>query len=137
MNRVTSSLTGTWATLADSMLYQPATDRPFARRLGNGLERMVTLDYDGRIHTLTSAGVHDALLDYDSTDTLDLLTDYIVPALGASFTYDATDRLKTVSRSGDAQSFAWDKVGNRTSHSRAGASNTYASAGNSNRLASI
>lgn len=39
LSNVTSSLTGTWATLADTMLYQPATDRPYARRLGNGLAR--------------------------------------------------------------------------------------------------
>mgnify|MGYP000970434498 CR=1 FL=1 len=38
--KVTSSLAGTWATLADAMLYQPATDRPYARRLGNNLARM-------------------------------------------------------------------------------------------------
>ena len=31
------------------MLYQPATDRHYARRLGNGLVRMVTLDTDVRI----------------------------------------------------------------------------------------
>ena len=40
-------------------------------------------------------------------------------------------------RSADARSFAWDKAGNRTNHSRQSASNTYASQSTSNRLASI
>ena len=31
------------------MLYQPATERPYAHRMGNGLARMVTLDTDVRI----------------------------------------------------------------------------------------
>ena len=134
---VTSSLTGAWATLADSLLYQPATERPYARRLGNGLVRMVTLDTDARISNLSSPSVHNVSFGYASTDTLSWLTDGIVPALNASFTYDSVDRLKSVTRSGDAQSFVWDKAGNRTSHARAGATNSYTSASGSNRLASI
>ena len=53
------------------------------------------------------------------------------------FAYDGADRLKSVTRSGDAQSFGWDKTGNRTSHNRAATANTYASSSTSNRLASI
>ena len=53
------------------------------------------------------------------------------------FAYDGADRLKSVTRSGDAQSFGWDKTGNRTSHNRAATANTYASSSMSNRLASI
>ena len=135
--KVTSSLAGTWATLADAMLYQPATDRPYARRLGNNLARLVTLDTDARVTALASPGVHGLGFGYDTTDTLDSLADTIVPALNASFTYDGADRLKSVTRSADAQSFGWDKSGNRTSHTRQGATNTYASLANSNRLASI
>ena len=119
------------------MLYQPATERPYAHRMGNGLARMVTLDTDSRIAALASPNVHSLAFGYDSTDTLDSLADGVVPALNASFTHDGVDRLKTVTRSGDAQSFGWDKVGNRTSHSRAAAANTYASSSTSNRLASI
>lgn len=63
------------------MLYQPATDRHYARRLGNGLVRMVTLDTDVRIAAPASSN------------------------------------------------FGWDKAGNRTSHSRAGASSTSAGLG--------
>ena len=135
--KVTSSLAGTWATLADAMLYQPATDRPYARRLGNNLARLVTLDTDARVTALASPGVHGLGFGYDTTDTLDSLADTIVPALNASFTYDGAERLAAVTRSADAQSFGWDKSGNRTSHTRQGATNTYASLANSNRLASI
>jgi len=135
--KVTSSLAGTWATLADAMLYQPATDRPYARRLGNNLARLVTLDTDARVTALASPGVHGIGFGYDTTDTVAALADSIVPALNASFTYDGAERLKSVTRSADAQSFAWDKGGNRTSHTRQGATNTYASLANSNRLASI
>jgi hypothetical protein len=43
----------------------------------------------------------------------------------------------SVTRRSDAQSFAWDKAGNQTSHVRQGAANTCASLAGSNRLASI
>jgi YD repeat-containing protein len=35
---------GTWVSLADNFLYEPATDRRYAWRYGNGLARLVSLD---------------------------------------------------------------------------------------------
>ena len=58
-------------------------------------------------------------------------------SLNAGFAYDNADRLKTVSRSGDAQSFVLDTVGNRTSSKRVSTSITFNRASNSNRLNSI
>lgn len=54
------------------------------------------------------------------------LADSVYPALNASYGYDNADRITAVSRSGDNQAFAWDAVGNRTSHQRAGSADTYA-----------
>ena len=137
LSRVASSLPGTWATLADTFLYQPATERRYAWRFGNGLARMVTLDTDGRIASLASPSVHNIALGYHNTDTVASLTDSIYPSLNAGYAYDAIDRLKTVSRSGDAQGFAWDLVGNRTGQTRQTLSYTFTTAAGSNRLASI
>jgi hypothetical protein len=86
------------------------SDRPCARRFGNGLARIATLAS---------------------------LSDGVYAALSASYTYDPNDRLKTVARSGDIQSLAGDKSGNRTSHGRAGVTQTYSTAAPSNRLASL
>jgi RHS repeat-associated protein len=136
VSRVRSSLSGTWATLADSFLYQPATNRRYAWRFGNNLPRMVTLDADGRIQQLVSGNVHNVALSYFNTDTVHSLTNSSYPSLNASFTYDPIDRLATVSRSGDAQGFGWDKTGNRTAQSRAGVTYSVVVNGASNRLAS-
>lgn len=133
---LSSNLGGTWSTLANSFLYQPATQRPYAWRFGNGLPRMVTLDTDGRVSQLASPGVHQLGYGYHATDTLASLSDTIVPSLNASFGYDAADRLSTVARSGDAQGFTSDTAGNRTAHSRQGQSYTYTLQANSHRLAS-
>jgi RHS repeat-associated protein len=54
-----------------------------------------------------------------------------------AFAYDSADRLKTVSRSGDDQSFVLDKVGNRTSSNRVSTSTTFNRATDSNRLTSV
>jgi RHS repeat-associated protein len=136
-SRVSSNLGGTWATLADSFLYQPVTNQRYAWRFGNGLGRMVTLDTDGRTERLSSPGRHDLSFGYHNVDTISSLTDSVYPTLTATFGYDAADRLSSVGRSGDAQSFDWDLVGNREEQSReAEGSYTYTTEAQSNRLAS-
>ena len=137
VSSITSNLTGTSAKLADSFLYQPATNRRYAWRFGNGLGRLVTLDTDGRISKLLSPGVHSLTMGYSNVDTILSITDGLYPARNSTHSFDANDRLSTVTRTGDAQAFGWDKVGNRSSHTRAGSSFTYGSDGNSNQLASI
>jgi RHS repeat-associated protein len=134
---ITSNLGGTWATLASSFLHQPATDRRYGWRFGNGLARMVTLDTDGRITSLASPALHGMALGYNPTDTISSLTDSVVGSLNATMSYDAVDRLTSVWRSGDTQSFAWDRVGNRIDHDRQGSVHAYGMAAGSNRLASL
>jgi RHS repeat-associated protein len=137
VSAITSNLGGTWATLANSFLYQPATDRLYAWRWGNGRARLVTLDTDGRVSALSSPGVHGAALAYRNTGTVESITDSLYAAQTTAFGYDPNDRLTAATRTVDNQTFAWDKAGNRTSHSRAGATNTYASAAGTHRLASL
>ena len=59
LSSVTSNLAGPWSTLADPFLYQPASDRMYAWRFGNGMTRKVTLDGDGRIARLTTPEKHE------------------------------------------------------------------------------
>lgn len=134
LSSVSSNLGGTWATLANAFLYQPATNRRYAWRFGNGLPRLVTLDTDGRIQQLASAGVYNQSFGYHNVNTIQTLTDNLYSGLNASFAYDPADRLTSVSRSGDAQSFGVDTVANRTGQTRQGNMYTYFVAGNSNRL---
>jgi RHS repeat-associated protein len=132
-----SSVAGVWSTLADGFLYHAATDQRYAWRFGNGLARTLTHDEDSRLTQLAGASVHGLTFGWNTTDTLASITDNVYPALNAGFGYDAVDRLQTVSRTGDAQSFVLDTVGNRTSSQRAGAGITFNRASQSNRLSSI
>ncbi|MBC7732641.1 MAG: RHS repeat protein, partial [Bacteriovorax sp.] len=132
---IASNLAGASATLADSFLYEPATDQRYAWRFGNGLPRLVTLDADGRVSRLASAGVHDLGFGYSNVDTLTSLTDAVYPALNAGFGYDAVDRLTSVARSADSQAFTLDTVGNRTAQTRQGTGYAYTLDAQSNRFA--
>ena len=123
---ITSNLSGPWATLADSFLYQPATDQRYAWRFGNGRVRMVTRDTDGRVTQLASPGAHGLSFAYFNTNTIQSIADSVYPALNSTFAYDNVDRLTSVARTGDAQSFVVDMVGNRTSQQRAGATMSFA-----------
>ena len=121
----------------DSPLYQPATNRLYAWRYGNGLTRLVTLDTDGRPTRIESPGVHSLGFAYHSTNTIQQITDFAYGAATSGMTYNAHDRLTAVSRAGDDQSFGVDAMGNRTSLLRQGASQTYTLDSSSNRLQSV
>lgn len=136
VSRVASSLPG-WATLADSFLYQPATDRRYAWRFGNGQPRMATLDTGERLTGLAGGSVQSLGFGYFPNDTIQWMSDSVNPALNATYTYDANDRLDTVSRAGDNQDFDWDPVGNRTAHSRGSQSVMMTTDPSSNLLFSV
>ena len=137
LSSVGSNLSAPWSTLADAFLYQPATEQRYAWRFGNGTARTYTHDSDRRLTLLAGTSLHSLSYGWSTTDTLASLTDNIYPALNAGFAYDASDRLSSVSRSGDAQGFGLDTVGNRTSHSRAGVGYTLGLDAISNRLVSV
>ncbi|MYM87750.1 hypothetical protein GTP91_11215 [Rugamonas sp. FT82W] len=135
LSKVSSNVAGA-ATLADSFLYQPAGEQRYAWRFGNGLPRLITLDTDGRVTQLAGGSRHNLGFGYDNTDLQTTLTDGVYTNLNTTFGYDRADRLGTVARSGDAQSFSWDASGNRTGQVRQGVSYSYTVDSQSNRLTS-
>nr|WP_315218304.1 RHS repeat-associated core domain-containing protein [uncultured Duganella sp.] len=130
---ITSNLTGAGATIANSFLYQPGTEKRYAWRFGNGLPRMLTYDNDGRLQQIATPGKHDLSFSYFVTDTISAVTDNVYAPQSANYAYDDVDRLRTVGRASDPQDFIWDDVGNRTSQIRAGTGYTSSLAGDSNR----
>lgn len=107
--------------IVDNFLRQPATDTLFGWRFGNLLPRLISLDNDGRITELSSSTTHKAALVYTTnSDTIKSITNQ--SAVTGTMTYDPLDRLLTVVRSGDNQTFEWDKAGNWTRHVRGGTS---------------
>lgn len=134
LSRIGSNIPG-WDTLADSFLYQPATNRRFAWRFGNNLPRSRTLDTDGRTTRLYGAGAHDVAYTWNAAGTLAGTSDQVYPSQSANHLYDASDRLVSVARSGDYQSFGLDDADNRVSHTRGAQTWRYSLQASANRLA--
>lgn len=134
VNSVSGLINGTWQTLASGLLYQPATERLYAWRFGNGHARMVTLDTDGRVASVASPGAHSLDLGYNNTNTVSAINDNLYASRSATFGYDAGDRLTSVASGLDNQTIVPDTVGNRVSHTRQGATYTYTRSPTSNRL---
>jgi RHS repeat-associated protein len=142
LSSIGSSVPG-WPTLADTLLYQPATDRLFGWRFGNGLSRAVTLDTDGRITRLAAApvpwGVHNLSFGYFANNSVWMISDAASGISTASFAYDGAGRVTDVDRAAPnlSESFDWDVAGNRVRHLRAGAVETLGYGTASNRLLSV
>lgn len=136
LSALTSNLGGTWSTLANSLLYLPATDKVYAWRFGNGQPRIFTLDMDGRVEQIASPGKHNLSIGYNVNDTISSFTDNVYPSLSASFSYDNVDRLVSANRGSESQTFQLDAAGNRSSEIKNNTGYTFNLAGNSNRLMS-
>lgn len=133
---VTSNLPGVWATLANSFLYQPASDRVYAWRFGNSNPRLMTFDTDARIQEIASPGKHALTFGFNFVDTISNVTDQVYPGASTGYTYDDNDRIATATRANDNQSFSVDVGGNRFSSARAGVIFGYTPATQSNQLVS-
>ncbi|HEV6966309.1 RHS repeat-associated core domain-containing protein [Roseateles sp.] len=125
-------------TLADSLLYQPATEQLYAWRYGNGLPRIKTRDSDGRPTQLQGGAAQGVTLQYTANlDTLSGIVDNVYGSQNSTFLYDGVDRLTKATRPGADQDFGLDAVGNRTSHTLAGVSFSYDIDPASNRLRGV
>jgi RHS repeat-associated protein len=136
LSRIGSNIAG-WSTLADSFLYQPATEQRYAWRFGNNLPRTYTVDSDGRLTHIGGGSVHSVALSWNATNTVASVSDWVYGHLNTSYAYDAVDRLTLANRAGDVQGFALDTVGNRTGHVRGTQSYNFTLQPNSNRVASV
>lgn len=137
LSAVTSNAGGVWASVADSLLYQPGSEMLYAWRAGNGRPSGVTHDVDGRTKRLTTGGHRDLSLEWNANDTLQQANNALYPLQNTSFSYDASKRLTSVLRSGDDQTFDLDLVGSREVHVRNGASFVHTPKPDSQRLDAI
>lgn len=137
LNRVTSNHSGVTTILSDGYLFQPSTNLPYAWKLGNGQARMLTMDEDGRVTKRETSNIHSLAYSYTPTDTVQQIIDNVYSAQTSSFDYDPSDRLQSVTRTGDSQSFIWDDAGNRLSQTVQGAARSYTMDAASNHLSAV
>jgi RHS repeat-associated protein len=138
-SKVLGSAGGNSFTVADSLLYQPATDQLYGWRFGNGLPRLYTFDTDGRLTNLNGGAAHGLQFAYTpNLDTIASITDTVYGSnQSSSLSYDAQDRLNTAVRDGANQGFGLDGSSNRSTHILNGTPYTYTIDPASNRLTSV
>jgi RHS repeat-associated protein len=136
-SQLSSNLGGTWSVLADSFLYQPATDRLYAWRWGNNETHLTTLDYDGRVSQIASAAGLGLSYGYFDNSTIASVTDTLRPGVSGSYGYDANDRLKSAVLPGISYGYSYDTSGNRTLKTSGGATQSASVDSASNRLLGI
>lgn len=136
LSAVQSNHTGNWTLLASQFIYQPATDSLFGWRFANGLPRLITQDSDGRITQLDSVA-HKLSFDYSNTDQICRINDLIFGGQTTQYGYDANDRVTSANSANASRSYAWDVLGNRTTHSGPTGPHSLVMDPSSNRLASI
>jgi RHS repeat-associated protein len=140
---LSSISTNAGTVIADSFLYQPATDVPYAWRFGNQRPRMLTLDSDGRVSRIQYGSILDLAYSFDATN---LMRSKSSAYAGTSMNFDY-DLLGQLTNGSDnmVETFQLDAMGNRTSHTGlpsnpqlpGTASFTYSYSDTSNRLLAV
>jgi RHS repeat-associated protein len=114
VSEVNSNHLGWWSSVANNFLYQPATENMYAWRFGNGLPRTINRDIDGRVSQIYSPGIQNSTFEYNSTDAMSRINDWVYNAQSTSFTYDNNDRLKRAVSGVVDDNFSWDLGSNRS-----------------------
>lgn len=139
LSKITSNIPN-WGTVVDSLQYQPVSGDLMGWRYGSGHGRAIDRDEDGRLSRVATGGVESSVLhrDLSDRDRIRAIVHAARPMESTiAFSYDAADRLETVSRVGDEQSIELDATGNRRHHTRGGLPYDHSLSTVSNRLNGI
>lgn len=96
--------------------YGPAVEMTY----GNGLQRLMSRDMDGRLTLLNTSNGASSLQNlgyaYDAANQITGIGNTLVTSLSQGYGYDTRGRLTGVTSAAGNQSFAWDDNANKTSH---------------------
>ena len=111
---ISTTYEGQTQVLASRLAYRPFGPLS-GMDYGNGLVRRQAYDPGGRLTRLLSGpGVQDLRYAYDQADNLIARHDWVSPAEGRGYAYDALNRLEEVSGAG-LDLYTYDALGNRQS----------------------
>ena len=126
---------GQTATVASGMKYLPFAGIEHWT-YGNGIERLMTADMDGRPAAIHSAGVQGLYYTWNASDEIVKIVNGADATLTQDYGYDALSRLTSAATSGGTTGFAYDGVGNRTQRTDSGVATNYAYGATSHQLLS-
>lgn len=103
---------------------------------GNGLQRLMLSDLDGRPTAIHTSGVQGLYYEYDVNDEISRIVNGADGGLTQNFGYDALSRVVSTTTTANSETFAYDAAGNRTTRTNNGVATQYAYAATSQRLLS-
>lgn len=137
---VTVKVGSTTHNVATAFQYQPFGGVK-AWTYGNGLNRTLAYDQDGRLTAISSKNASSALQDlryeYTKLNEIQRIVNQANPALTQAYGYDALSRLTSVTASNANQSLTYDANSNRLAHGTGGVTTSYGYAGGGNRLTAL
>lgn len=126
--------------VVDGMRYQPFGELT-SLQYGNGLFRTINFDNDARLTSIVTSNpaggttLQSLSFAWDANNSITGIVNSRGTALTQSLTYDELGRLTGASRAdGTAESFGYDSLGNRTSHTKGAVVTSLTYATSSNRL---
>ncbi|MBI3041815.1 MAG: RHS repeat protein [Betaproteobacteria bacterium] len=135
VNQITTTANDQSQVLLSNVQYHPFGGvKSFT--LGNGQSYSRGQDQDGRIASY-SLGAQTFSVGYDAASRIALLGDIANPANGNTYGYDSLDRLTQAIVPGTPFAYGYDAVGNRLTKTVGSSTDIYAYDTASNRLASI
>ena len=141
VRRIEAQIAGVWKDVINQAVYQPFGGPLIGFAHGNGWNRQIDYDLDGRVKKIYGAGTthpQHLVYSYNANDLITGITNHKNVAATQTYSYDVMSALTSANASATGlHSWQYDANGNRTSHTWGGGTDTYAVAPGTNRLASL
>jgi RHS repeat-associated protein len=141
VSRIEAMIGGVWRNVVTNAAYQPFGGPLIGLMHGNGWNRQLDYDQDGRVTKIYGAGTtHPQSLTYgyNANDLITGITNAKNTAASQTYGYDVMSAVTSAFASSTGQhTWQYDANGNRLSHAWGAGTDTYATTPGTNRIASL
>jgi RHS repeat-associated protein len=141
VKRIEAQIAGVWKDVINNAAYQPFGGPLIGFVHGNGWNRQIDYDLDGRVTKIYGAGTthpQNLIYGYNANDLITGITNTKNAAASQTYGYDFMSALTSANATATGQhTWQYDANGNRLSHAWGGGTDTYAKVPGTNRLASM
>lgn len=141
VKRIEAQIAGVWKDVINNAAYQPFGGPLIGFVHGNGWNRQIDYDLDGRVTKIYGAGTthpQNLIYGYNANDLITGITNTKNAAASQTYGYDVMSALTSANATATGQhTWQYDANGNRLSHAWGGGTDTYTKVPGTNRLASM
>lgn len=141
VKRIEAQIAGVWKDVVNNAAYQPFGGPLIGFAHGNGWNRQIDYDLDGRVTKIYGAGTthpQNLIYGYNANNLITGITNTKNAAASQTYGYDFMSALTSANATTTGQhTWQYDANGNRLSHAWGGGTDTYTKVPGTNRLASM